>query len=281
MTTLLTALPTPAPTPTPHEFYFNTPLYEPVTFAAGQNVEACQIVYATGSIDAYCPECNTHSIFRSNHSEIANHEFWLKEKVFHTIFHCTRSRSHELLFVVKVDAQKRSVQKIGQYPSLADLSMHDVKKYSGVLEKATFRELTKAIGLAAHGVGVGSFVYLRRIFENLVEDAHQEAKSAEAWAATGVHWDEDAYQRARMGERIQQLRGHLPAFLVDNREMYGILSKGVHELSEQECLAAFPVIKIGIEIILDAKLEADAKRKKLAQAAQAIKAISSGNKPYA
>jgi hypothetical protein len=266
---------------TPHEFYFEAPLYEQIAFSTDQNAEATKLIYGNGPIDAYCPECNTHSIFTGDHGGVSHTDSWLKESVFHRRFRCSRNKWHEVLFVVKVSGEQRTVQKIGQYPSLADLSMHDVKKYSGVLEKAPFRELTKAIGLAAHGVGVGSFVYLRRIFENLVEDAHQEAKSAKAWAETGVHWDEDAYQRARMGERIQQLRDHLPAFLVDNREMYSILSKGVHELSEQECLAAFPVIKIGIEIILDAKLEADARRKKLAQAAKAIKAISSGNKPNA
>ena len=38
------------------------------------------------------------------------------------------------------------------------------------------REFTKAIGLAANGVGIGSFVYLRRIFENLVFQAFDEAK---------------------------------------------------------------------------------------------------------
>jgi hypothetical protein len=270
----MTTPPTVLPTPTPHEFYFNAPLYEPVVFPEGQSQEATQIVYASGPIDAYCPDCNTHSIFRRDSGTTSNWEVWLKESVFHAYFYCSRNSSHALLFVVKVDAEKRTVQKIGQYPSLADLSMHDVIKYAGVLEKATFRELTKAIGLAAHGVGVGSFVYLRRIFENLVEEAHQIA-------LTSDDWDEGAYQRARMGERIQHLHSYLPAFLVENREMYGILSKGVHELSEPECLAAFPVIKIGIEIILDAKLEADARRKKLAQATQAIKALSSGNKPNA
>jgi hypothetical protein len=37
--------------------------------------------------------------------------------------------------------------------------------------------------------------------------------------------------------------------------MYKILSKGVHELTEQECLAYFPVLKIAIELILEQKIE--------------------------
>jgi hypothetical protein len=159
------------------------------------------------------------------------------------------------------------MQKIGQFPSLATLNLYDVRSYSSVLDKETFRELTKAIGLAAHGVGVGSFVYLRRIFENLVEEAHRATQGASGW-------DEAAYSKARMGEKILQLAHLLPKFLVDNRLMYGILSKGIHELTEAECLTAFPVVKLGIEIILDAKIRALEEQKKLEKAALAIQHLA-------
>lgn len=33
--------------------------------------------------------------------------------------------------------------------------------------------------------------------------------------------------------------------------MYGIVSKGVHELSEEECREMFPYTKAGIELVLD------------------------------
>lgn len=166
------------------------------------------------------------------------------------------------------------MQKIGQFPSLAALNLYDVKKYSGILDKPKFQELTKAIGLAAHGVGVGSFVYLRRIFEMLVEEAHQLARSPEAWIETGEKLDEEEFNKARMAEKIQLLHKHLPSFLVENRSLYGILSKGVHELSEQECLAAFPIVRIGIEIILDAKVEQLSRMKKQEAARKAIQALA-------
>jgi len=38
-------------------------------------------------------------------------------------------------------------------------------------------EFRESIGLAAHSVGIGSFVYLRRILKGLIEEAHTEAKS--------------------------------------------------------------------------------------------------------
>ncbi|MFI3135251.1 MAG: hypothetical protein QX197_00585 [Methylococcaceae bacterium] len=78
-----------------------------------------------------------------------------------------------------------------------------------------------------------------------------------------------------MNEKIVILNSELPEFLVENKSMYSILSKGIHELSENECLAAFPVIKVGIEIILDDKLEKINREKKLEEAKKAISTLGS------
>jgi hypothetical protein len=50
------------------------------------------------------------------------------------------------------------VQKIGQFPSLADIANDESKTYRSVLTKRDSSEFHKAIGLATHGVGIGSFV---------------------------------------------------------------------------------------------------------------------------
>ncbi|WP_305822590.1 hypothetical protein [Massilia brevitalea] len=273
--------PAPAsPPPTPSEYFIDTPLYEEITFGKGEDKEAMAIFNCKGPIDAYCSGCNSHSIFTRYLAAKAVHTAadWLMMDRFDAAFTCGRNPSHRMIFTTKVDNVKRTMQKIGQYPSLAELSMYDVRKYGGVLAKETFQELKRAIGLAAHGVGIGSFVYLRRIFENLVEEAHQAAKSEAAKLDTGADWDDDTYQTARMTDKIQMLRRHLPDFLVENRVMYGILSKGIHELSEKECLAAFPAVKVGIEIILDAKIEDMERRKKLEGARKSIQALASANK---
>ena len=257
---------------TPAEFLITAPLYETATIPEDDDEPGYDVIFYTGPLDTYCPECGSHSIFRRYlpPSTPRFHSAWEEISRRDVELTCTRDGDHKLLFLLRIDKEERTIQKIGQYPSIADLNMHDVKKYAGVLEKTAFRELTKAIGLAAHGVGVGSFVYLRRIFEGLVEGAHQAAKNDEGWV-------EEEYEKARMGEKIQLLHHHLPSFLVENRAIYGILSKGVHELSEAECLDAFPAVKVGIEIILDAKLEEDARRKKLEAARKSIQALAAAN----
>lgn len=261
--------PVQTPAPTPEQFYIEFPLYEPFTFSQAQNAEGWKIQNFQGAMDAFCPGCSAHSIFSRSLSRIEyGDDTWIGNHFFHVNFTCSRNKDHTLYFLFKVEG--RTMQKVGQFPSLATLNLHDVRKYSGILKKSAFQELTKAIGLAAHGIGIGSFVYLRRIFEGLVEDAHEVAKKNSGW-------NESSYLKARMDEKIRLLNGLLPAFLVDNRTMYGILSKGIHELSEKECLAVFPVVKAGIEIILDAKLAEAAQRKKLEAATKAIQNLAAIN----
>lgn len=99
-------------------------------------------------------------------------------------------------------------------------------------------------------LGVGSFVYLRRVFERLITTRFEEFKASEGWS-------DDQFYAVRMEDKIDLLKDHLPSFLVENRKIYSILSVGVHELDEKECLNWFEVMKQSIIIILE-----DDKKKK-------------------
>ena len=80
-------------------------------------------------------------------------------------------------------------------------------------------------------------------------------------------WDETAYdpRNMRMEARIAALRDHLPDFLVENRKIYSILSKGIHELTEEDCAEAFSPIELGITLILDEEIEMKRKAAKRAK----------------
>ena len=248
--------------PTPEEFIVEIPLYENIVFDDDNLDKGQALINFNKTLDIYCPECNNHSIFERKQISYCNtQDGWINYGRFAIELTCSRDKEHKLFFLFY--AKNKSIQKIGQQPSIASLNLFDVKKYSKVLDKKYFTEFTKAIGLSAHGVGVGSFVYLRRIFEFLIEEAHQKAK-----IQTG--WDEAIYSSSRMNEKIKLLKNELPTFLVENKSLYSILSKGIHELSEEECLNAFPIVKVGIELILDDKLEEMNKLKKLEEAKKAI-----------
>jgi hypothetical protein len=248
--------------PTPEKFMIEIPLYENIVFD-DENLEKGQaLINFDKTLDAYCPECNMHSIFERKQITYCNSvDGWINYGKFAIELQCSRNKEHKLFFLFF--AKDKSIQKIGQLPSIASLNLFDVKKYSKVLDKQYFQEFTKAIGLSAHGIGVGSFVYLRRIFEFLIEETHLKVKQMHGW-------DEAVYISSRMNEKINLLKSELPAFLVENKALYAILSKGIHELSEETCLDAFPIVKVGIELILDDKIEKMNKQKKLEEAKKEI-----------
>ena len=257
---------TPVKEITPEEFFLESPLYDKVTLK-GDNAYPFRftIKYPKKrlTIDSYCPYCLNQSVFINKEIE-GSHSQIVSDGLHTTIFRCSRDNEHWIGFIFLF--HQDWVQKIGQFPSIADLQKAEIEKYHKILGNDKYKEFTKAIGLASHGVGIGSFVYLRRIFESLIEEAHTKA-------STASEFKEEDYIKGRMAEKIVLLKEHLPGFLIENKSLYSILSKGVHELSEDECIKFFPVIKIGIEIILDQKLESKKIEEKALKAKEAIREI--------
>lgn len=212
-----------------------------------------------GTIDAFCSDCKTASIFQMK-NETSVFDFEEKVKDFPKIglitveLECTRHRSDAIFgscnnkFLVCFRRKTDKLIKIGQHPSKADLDFATLDSAFDELHENYRTELGTAIGLYSHGVGIGSFVYLRRIFEHLIEDAHQEAQAADGW-------DDDKFKESRIKEKIELLTKFLPSRLVRSANLYGILSKGIHELSEQECKNKFPLVRQAIQLILKERHE--------------------------
>ena len=174
----------------------------------------------------------------------------------------------------KADFFSYDVVKIGQYPTIADLEKNSIDSFRKIIPKEKIREYKKAWGLFSHGVATGAMAYLRRVFEYLLEEAHKEAIKKDS------NFDADNnYFSKRISEKIELLRSYVPDFMFEQRNtIYGIVSKGIHELPEEENNKNFKVIAESIEIILSEKLrkylEEERKeevKKALQESAQKIK----------
>lgn len=264
--------------PSPEEFLLEVPLYKEYHFIAASDYQIRQLQSFSNSVDIYCVWCKRHSIFWGvqKDNDIAGGTYFptgdpeqqlryiLRDRDFYIELRCSRDQAHRMFFYFAT--RNKKLIKVGQYPSLADLHLQSIHKYRQPLGKETYQEFAKGVGLFAHGIGIGSFVYLRRIFEGLINEAYETARTDSAW-------DEGAYQRARMDEKIVLLKGHLPQVLIDNAGIYSILSKGIHSLSEDECLKYFNSVKGAIELILDEKIEREERQRKLASVANEISRI--------
>ncbi|MBU2577534.1 hypothetical protein KKA69_01750, partial [Patescibacteria group bacterium] len=83
----------------------------------------------------------------------------------------------------------------------------------------------------------------------------------------------EEFLKKRMEEKIEALKKYLPSQLVSMRGIYSILSKGLHELTEEQCLKYFPALKLSIELILEQKIDMKAKQKKDQEAKKQIESI--------
>jgi len=258
----------------------NRGLYDAIDIAVDDLVEMQKYLskseYTDNNIDCYCVDCETDRVFEYINCEVREETGVIRMNVFDDMtgqrrkpkpdeafreflnrrysltYRCTRERTHTIIFdLITTDNQ---IVKVGQYPSFADMVIPEIKKYRTILGKQ-YREFSRAIGLFANGIGIGSYVYLRRIIESLVFDKF-------AQISTDLSISEDAFYKLHFDEKIDALSASLPDLLVSNKNLYGIVSKGVHELSEEECLEMFPCIRTGIELILDDILTEKEKAKK-------------------
>lgn len=290
--------------PSPQDYLLEAALYEEFEVDdQGARWNAVWIEFFTGRLDCHCVHCGTASVLSGNAAlpsvsrnpmyydapaserelgpvyaeavlptgeanTVADtnvEEYAVRDRVFRTTLSCTRCQADALVVVTRVAGGRLS--KIGQYPSRADLELPRLAKYRRILGKERHEELVRGVGLASHGVGIGSFVYLRRVFEHLVDEAAQRA------ANDSATWDASEFETFRMAERIKALEDHLPPFLVEHRALYGDLSDGLHNRTEEECLAWFQPILLAIEVILDQRLEDEDRARKERNARAAIRSM--------
>lgn len=154
--------------------------------------------------------------------------------------------------------------KIGQWPSLTDFQIGDLSRFEEGMTRAQRKEFVRGINTSAHGFSVAACVYYRRVFESVIADARTEfmkANSLEAWPE---------FDAAKTDDRIRMLRGHLPEFMAEHPELYSILSKGVHELTEEECARELPMLRQAIELIMEDRVTEQRRRKQREAASKLV-----------
>jgi hypothetical protein len=234
-------------------FFFRLPIYKVIKISEDNWKHFLALLnlgraYSETSIEGYNPFRKVTSTFGGWSNIKVSLEYFTQYGGTDRIGIKCRRHGDFLDFFIHYNPDKHTLMKVGQYPSVADFHLHEIHKYRKVLTEEKLKEFSRANGLAASGVGIGSFVYLRRIFEHLIAATFNEHKASLSIL------DSD-FSNNRMDEKIKILKDYLPTFLVENRKLYSILSLGVHELNEQDCLDYYDTVRVGIEVVLDEKLE--------------------------
>lgn len=246
-------------------FYHYCPFCKRETQITGKATKL-QSELQSNSIDTYTTNHITEEIeyYEDNARKVANTRYKeLKEEILDETgtlkikFECAAKEKHQFYTVFQM-IDDRYIMKTGQYPS-ALVFDNSLKEYRKILkDKEIINELINAEKLKTQDMGVGAFLYLRRIYEQLIVKKFEYAKSNQIISEQEVQDTNKFVEKVKLlynKNLLQEYAGTTAAFI------YPILSKGVHELKEKECNEYYPALRESILLILEEEVQAERLKK--------------------
>ena len=154
----------------------------------------------------------------------------------------------------------KGYESIGFYPGIF-ARIEEVDKYSNCLDEKQRENLVMAIRSNRLGMSVGSFAYIRRLLESLVEKVLIE---------NTIHVDSHDQFKDLLckAEKVTPL---FPDELSDTKTgLYSFLSEGVHKWTDEECAQYYPLVEFAVFSILEFLKNQKEKKKRIVQLQQAI-----------
>lgn len=172
---------------------------------------------------------------------------------------CAKCReAHFISLLFKGD----NIVKIGQYPSFAGKEKHELERYKNIIAKY-YIELIRSVNAYSQHMGIAAFVYLRRIYEHIVEKEYAELP--DSTKKSNASFDD---KMKAVDKKIHIIPNELDS---QKSKIYSILSKGIHEYEEDECYELYPMMKVIIIMMLDRYLSEKERKKQLKDITETLK----------
>lgn len=227
-------------------------IHQPFEITSGAQSVVKSILTYAGTLDMYCPACAKMSTFKGDISteteNISQSEkfaangfnvsssFWL-HTVFSKQLSCTRA-GHAATFYFHIDDGK--LFKVGQYPSLADITFGDFSEYLPILGEEKINEFNLAATLAANGAGLGALVYLKRVLNYLLDMTVQRAEV-----------EQSKYQSVTIAAKVLLLADFLPASFKQHADVFSVLDQDDARLTNEQSLSATSIFSAMIVMLAD------------------------------
>lgn len=117
----------------PREFHVEMPLYKEIVITEANLKKISELLDFSGTIDAYCIYCEKESLFETNDrpglgtSGLRAYAKDESERYVTASYICTRSSAYEYTSYFRICGS--AIQKVGQFPSVADLQIPQIQKY--------------------------------------------------------------------------------------------------------------------------------------------------------
>lgn len=215
------------------------------------NEKSVQTFRTTFPKNTLPPPLSTHYIIEDpEHIPIYFNETTRRlDTVFHVAGECQSCKSH-ISFLIRTFSDKNweerkkginiHIQKVGQYPGYEIAINNMLKEYLSEEDQVNYK---KALTCLSISYGIGAYSYFRRIIENEIKRIIKDISELEF---DGVAYVKDAYNNYlkdfQMSKLIDIINKYLPKSLNelgDNpiRLLYEQLSGGIHEFSDEQCVA--------------------------------------------
>jgi hypothetical protein len=200
-------------------------------------------------IQVHCDHSNCGGIRR--HTKKKDTAFQIGENFYGYVYYGCINCNHSIkVFAIKAERSGNGVTdypgtctKIYQEPSFGSPIPKRLFHVIGEANREYFLQARRAI---ARGLGVGAYSYYRRIVENtkfdLVNSVLEVAQATNAPSGQ-IELLKAAHAETQFSKAIEMLRGEgaiPPVLLVDGHNplslLHDLLSEGIHQLSDAECL---------------------------------------------
>lgn len=217
------------------------------------------------TLDLFCPRCMQEKTFLFNSCAKRDYDSFLTRvtsngtciyiySLRELVYKCPTC-GKEIVYYFYHDREKNRIIKIGQYPSVYDISRDELKEFqkSKIISDEDIKQLYKAYACASESFFVAAYAYLRRVFENLLINVFFESQSE-------IGCTEEEFRKLRSDEKLKKIKDYLAIDEEIYHPLYALLSEGIHSLTEDECGDNFELLK---SILLDILHEQRAKKEKM------------------
>jgi hypothetical protein len=240
------------------------------------------------SINMFCEECDSHQTFNmSNHYAEDEVGTFSSEsgKIYRLKYECASCNSFNRYFLIKSFIKEKKsineegeeedgvvvcIEKVGQYPQYdieMDKDLEDLLgEHSNYYKRGQICEI--------HGYGIGAFSYYRRIVEDVIDELLELIKDHIKGKKLLKEYEQEV-NKIKAGfdatRKIKLVKDLLPSTLMIEgnnplKLLYSVLSKGVHNLDDQECLERAKVIRTSLEFLIGQLKKTERDEEKFAEA---------------
>lgn len=236
---------------------------------SGFNELGSLLISGGPDVEFYCPKCKKERLF--SYSRYG--DWYPSNKLSHyndivkCVFACNCGSEIEILLKILPDYK---VIKVGQYPDSLLFDRIVNAKIIDMLPKTVHDYYYNAAKAYTSDLHIAAFNYLRRVLEAIVQNGEKQC---------GIKPSKESKVKERIIVLVKN--DTLPNVLIEPgfNTLYSLLSRGIHELKEDECREQYHFLKDAIEIVLAHQLAEKEQAERKAKISKALNALNSGNRP--